>query len=258
MTETPVGLVVDGIHRSYGRHIALHDVSFQIAPGELACLIGPNGAGKSTLMRILAGHQIPDAGEVHIRGARVACPNADEATLAAARAHVALTPQELDLFDHLTAEETLDTVCRLRGVDASEISDRVQIWIDALLLRGTTLRLVRELSGGQKRKVAIAATLISDPDVAVLDESFTGLDPESVAAVEQRLRSYCAAGGIVLLSSHVLDLVHRLADRIVTLRAGSLREVLSRDQINDLVPSRFQHLGEYYLDRVGETARGDG
>lgn len=259
MTSSPPsapsrGLVARGIARGYGARLALDDVNLTIVPGTLACLIGPNGAGKSTLLRILAGLQLPDAGEVHLDGVRVNAPDAPDEVLLHARRTIALTPQELDLMEHLTPQETLRTVCRLRGVPDDESGPSIERWMTELLLDETRLRMVRELSGGQKRKVAIAATLITNPRVALLDESFTGLDPESVAAVERALRSFCDEGGIVLLSSHVLDLVLRLADQLILLTPRRVHEVLDRPTLHNLIPSTYPHLGAYYLDRV-EQAR---
>ena len=209
--EHPVLLEARCVEKHYGRHRVLVDASLDLKPGELSALIGPNGAGKSTLLRILAGLQRPSGGEVlwwDAGGQRREDP----------RGHVVLTPQELSLPEWLTAEEALLMVTALRGRPDAPERVRARLEHDGLLeVRG---RLLRHLSGGTKRKVAVSMALLSGAPVILQDESFTGLDPHAVERLERDLRAHCDAGGSVLLVSHAMDVVERIADRLYLLHHG--------------------------------------
>jgi ABC-2 type transport system ATP-binding protein len=197
-------LEVDDLVKRYGRFAAVDGMSFAAPTGQLVCLLGPNGAGKSTTMRTIAGLQLCDGGRIVVGGKDVSSDPL------AARKLVGITPQDVALFDHLTVRETLDVVAELRGIEAGEASRRADHWIEATMLSHAKDRLARELSGGMKRKLGVACAMIHQPPVVILDESFVGLDPESVEAIRLELRRYCDGGGTVLLSSHQLELVRKV------------------------------------------------
>mgnify|MGYP000901283546 CR=1 FL=1 len=204
-------LRVVALSKSYARHAAVSDLSFSVRAGELACLIGPNGAGKSTTMRILGGLQLADSGHFSVAGERVESP-------ARAKQLCGLTPQDVAMFDHLTGAETLALVGAIRAVpDAERAADE---WLRTFELDAARHRLVRQYSGGMKRKLAVACAMLHRPPLVLLDESFVGLDPESTQALQQALRRYCDEGGAVVLSSHILDMVQTIADRVIVMRAG--------------------------------------
>ncbi len=215
--------------------------------GQLVALSGPNGAGKSTTMRIVAGLQLQDEGRIVIAGADVT----DDP--GARKARVGLTPQDVALFEHLSAAETLRLVCAVRGVPEGEIEERVGRWLDIARLADRRGRMVAEFSGGMKRKLAVAAALVADPPLAILDESFTGLDAESTRALVDALRGDVDAGGAVLLSSHRLELVERIADRVVMLVDGRLRADWSRAELDALIPSQVPSLVDLYLAQSGSA-----
>lgn len=237
-------LRVEALVKSYGSHRAVDGLSFGVRRGELACFIGPNGAGKSTSMRTIAGLQVRDEGELEIGGEVVR-------SAADAKRLCALTPQELSLFDHLTGTETLRFVGELRGVSGADLDGRMERWWEVTGLGRAADRLVREYSGGMKRKLAVACALISEPALVLLDESFTGLDPESTRSLQRELRSYCDRGGAVLLSSHILDMVQSIADRVVIVSSGRCVADLDRAALAAEIPGRYPDLTELYLDRTG-------
>ena len=237
-------LRVTSLCRSYGRHLAEDHLSFEVQRGELACLLGPNGAGKSTAMRILAGLQAPDTGEVEVDGTKL---TEDPDGL---RWKSALTPQELSMFEFLTARESLEVSARLRNVDEREVARRVERWLDISGLSGLTDRVVRDFSGGMRRKLAVACTMIAEPPLVLLDESFTGLDPESTWKLRAELRRYCQGGGTILLSSHVLDMVQAIADRIIFVARGRHVRVMTRQEMLALIPSQFPSLMELYMHTI--------
>jgi ABC-2 type transport system ATP-binding protein len=240
-------LRVTSLCRSYGRHLAVDNLSFEVERGELACLLGPNGAGKSTTMRILAGLQVPDTGEVEIDGTTL---STDPGGI---RWKAALTPQELSMFEFLTARESLEVSARLRNVSETEVSQRVERWLDLSGLSGLPDRIVRDFSGGMRRKLAVACTMIAEPPLILLDESFTGLDPESTWKLRAELRRYCQGGGTILLSSHVLDMVQAIADRIIFVARGRQVRVMTRQEMLNLIPSQFPSLMELYMHTIHDV-----
>lgn len=231
-------LDVRSLKKAYGAHTVLHDVSFSLHPGELVAFLGRNGAGKSTTMRIVAGLQVPDAGDV-LRS------QGESGAL-----RVGLTPQELDLPPHLSVDECLDLAASLEGWDDEAVQRAMDTGLEHSGLRGMRGRLVRELSGGMKRRLGIALALLPQPELLLLDESFTGLDPESVLHVEGLLRAHQAKGGAILLSSHVLDHVQRIADRVLILHGGRIVENLDRESLADLIPTEFPSLHALYLEKT--------
>ena len=205
--STPI-LSVTTVAKRFGRTIAVHDVSFEIQPGELVGLVGPNGAGKSTTIKMLSGQLLPDVGRIVVGGIDVATyPNG-------ARAKIGYVPEEPKLYEYLTAREMVAFVAEISGggdVDAA---------LDLAGLGADADRLIREYSQGMRRRTALAAALVARPPLLVLDEALNGLDPPSAARVTRALQGACAGGQAVLLSTHVFDTLERIADLVVMLGAG--------------------------------------
>ncbi len=201
-------IVAEGLRKCFGRVTALDGVSIRVAPGERVALLGHNGAGKSTLMKLLGGHLLPGEGSVHIAGASVAdAPDA-------ARRALGYVPEEPECWGYLSARETLEYVVAVRG------GGDIEAALALIGLGADADRLVREYSQGMRRKVAIAAALVANPPALVFDEALNGLDPPSTLAIAEELRRRADAGTAVLVSTHVIDLVPRIATRVVVLRAG--------------------------------------
>ena len=239
-------LEVDKLVKSYGRLKALDGMSLTVPAGCLAALVGPNGAGKSTMMRTIAGLLLPDEGRILVAGVDVTEDSG------AAKRLVGLTPQELAMFDYLTAEETLRFVGDIHGVEPEVLEARIVRWLALTNLSDKRGRLVREFSGGMKRKLAVAAALVPEPPLVLLDESFAGLDPESTYALREELRSYCDRGGAVLLSSHVLDMVQGIADQVTLIVGGQHLETLDRAALDATIGAEFESLLDWYLVRTGK------
>ncbi len=215
MSDSPPILVhAEGLGRDFGAVTAVAEVSFALRAGELVGLVGPNGAGKSTTLKLLTGALLPTRGRVLIDGIEVAAdPNG-------ARARMGIVPEEPALYEYLSAREMIAFAARLRGASPDDIDE-------ALALTGLgddADRLIREYSQGMRRKTALAAAMVAKPKVLVLDEALNGLDPPSAARVVRALRAACDAGATVLLSTHVLDTLERVADRIVMIRDGRVQE----------------------------------
>lgn len=238
-------LRITGLHRRYGRRRAVDGLELTLPAGELVCLIGPNGAGKTTTLRLIAGHQMPDEGQIAIDGVDI---TGDPDT---ARAVCALTPQDLALHQHLTPEETLQLHGQLRGLQGDDLTDRINRWLAAAHLEDVRHRYVRELSGGMKRKLAMGCALLAPLPLVLLDEAFVGLDPESTRSLERELVRARSAGTTILLSSHLLDMVHRIADRVVMMRAGRVQAHWDRPQLDAALAAHGGDLTDLYLDQLG-------
>jgi ABC-type multidrug transport system ATPase subunit len=199
---------LQGLVKTYGRLRAVDGVSFSVAPGEFVGLVGPNGAGKSTTIKIMTGQLMPTDGVVRVGGHDVVQDPAQ------ARSAIGYVPEFPQLYDYLSAREMIQFVIELRG--GGELD-----WALEVAGLGTHAdRLIREYSQGMRRKTALACALVSRPPVLVLDEALNGLDPSSAARVIGVLDELRHAGAAVVLSTHVLDTLEKVADRIVLLVDG--------------------------------------
>ena len=197
--------------RRFGDRVAVEDVTFEIARGEIFALLGPNGAGKTTTLRMLAGLIEPSAGEVHLDRERIARGNA-----ARLRARVGFLTEAPGLWDRLTVRENLRTYARLHGLPAADaVVDRS---LDTFGLRDRGGEPAAVLSKGLKQRVALARTLLHNPDIVLLDEPTSGLDPESARDVREMIVALRDQHRAVLLSTHNLDEVERIATRVAVLR----------------------------------------
>ncbi len=201
---------VQGLTKAYGQLKAVDGVSFTVEPGEFVGLVGPNGAGKSTTIKILTGQLLPTGGEVVVSGVDVV------ADPAGARAAVGYVPEFPDLYEYLSAREMITFVTQLRGGGDLDWA------LEVAGLGPHADRLIREYSQGMRRKTALACALVSRPPVLVLDEALNGLDPSSAARVVSVLDELRKAGTAVLLSTHVLDTLEKVADRIVLMMDGTV------------------------------------
>lgn len=224
-----------GVRKVYGRTVAVDRIDLTIGAGELVGLIGHNGAGKSTVLKMLAGQLLPTEGTVRVGGVDV------RADPAGARHTLGFVPEEPALYDYLTAREFLELVVSLRGRGDIEA---------ALAMTGLgddADRLIREYSQGMRRKTALAAAVVAEPPVVVLDEALNGLDPPSAARVKSALRALCDRGITVLLSTHILETIERVADRVVMLAAG---RVVADERAADIGSDGLERL---FLQRIAET-----
>jgi ABC-type multidrug transport system ATPase subunit len=199
-----------GVRRRFGARLVVDDVSLTMAGGQIVGLVGHNGAGKSTLMRMLAARLLPSDGQVRVGGVD---PGVDPD---GARRQLGIVPEEPDLWEYLTARETMELVVEVRGTgsvdDALAIAD----------LGPDADRPVRTYSQGMRRKTAIAAAMAAQPRILVLDEALNGLDPAASLRIRGLLRAHADAGGLVLLSTHVLETLEGWADRVLVMKAGRI------------------------------------
>jgi ABC-2 type transport system ATP-binding protein len=206
-------LELDGITRRYGDRVALDGLSFSVGEGQLFGFVGPNGAGKTTAMRIVLGVLRPDAGEVRWRGEPVG---------AAVRRRFGYMPEERGLYPKMRVRAQLVYLARLHGLSDADAAGAADRWIDRLGLTERAGERVEKLSLGNQQRVQLAAALVHGPDVLVLDEPFSGLDPVGVDVMSGVLGEEAARGVPVLFSSHQLELVERLCEAVAIVKDGRL------------------------------------
>ncbi|MFP5068357.1 ABC transporter ATP-binding protein [Pseudonocardia nantongensis] len=209
-------LEIDSLAKRYGTAVALHDVSFDVRPGEIFGFVGSNGAGKTTTMRIALGVLAADAGEVRLGGRPVDLD---------VRATIGYMPEERGLYPKMKIGEQLSYLAELHGVRRADARCAAARWAERLGIGSRLASTVDALSLGNQQRVQLAAALVHDPAVLVLDEPFSGLDPVAVDVMSEVLREKARAGVPVLFSSHQLDLVQRLCDRVGIIVAGRMRTV---------------------------------
>ncbi|RBY75274.1 ABC transporter ATP-binding protein [Geodermatophilus sp. TF02-6] len=206
-------LEFDGLYKTYGERRVLDGVSFAVAPSSMFGFCGANGAGKTTTMRIAMGLARADAGEVRWRGSPLD---------AAVRRRVGYMPEERGLYPKMRVGEQLTYFARLHGLDAAAAAHAAEHWADRLGLAARRGDRVEKLSLGNQQRVQLAAALVSRPEVLILDEPFSGLDPVGVDTLAEALLEQVRGGVPVVFSSHQLDLVERLCDSVGILARGHM------------------------------------
>jgi ABC-2 type transport system ATP-binding protein len=213
-------LQLRGITKSYGSRRVLDDVAFDVAPGRLTGFVGGNGAGKTTTMRIMLGVLGRDSGEVTLNGAPVTTAD---------RRRFGYMPEERGLYPKMKVLEHIVYLARLHGFSKADATTRATALLKELGLGERLNDNVETLSLGNQQRAQIAAALVHDPEVLILDEPFSGLDPLAVDVVADVLQSRAARGVSVLFSSHQLDVVERLCDDLVIIAGGTIRAAGTRE-----------------------------
>src|SRR5919197_4933111 len=207
-----MALTVEHLRRVYGSFVAVDDLSFEVAAGEIVGLIGPNGAGKTTTLRSLAGILRPTSGRVRIDGYDLATDPLE------AKRRLAFMPDEPHLFEYLTVEEHLRLIARLYSV--TNFEERARSLIEELELNGKEQSLPGELSRGMRQKVVIACGLVRNATTLLFDEPLTGLDPIGIRRMRETIVARARSGAAVLLSSHLLHLVEEICSRVIIMAGG--------------------------------------
>jgi len=214
MTLDPAPLRVAGLTRSYGEVRAVDALDLDVRAGEIVGFLGPNGAGKTTTLRMCSGLLRPDAGEIWIAG------HALHAEPRKAKARLGFVPDRPFLYERLTALEFLDFIGALYEVPASLAAERARMLLERLALDREADHLIETYSLGMRQKAAVAAALLHEPPLLLLDEPLQGLDPKGARALKDLLRERATAGCGVLVSTHLLEVAERLCDRVVILHRG--------------------------------------
>ena len=215
---------VSHLTKQYGNHLAVDDVSFTVADGQICGLLGPNGAGKSTIMNILTGYLSATSGQVTVAGHPL--PEAADA----AKACVGYLPEQPPLYPEMTVQEYLTFAAELKGVKKAERKEQVCRVARRTGLEAVLPRLIRSLSKGYKQRVGIAQALLGSPRLIILDEPTVGLDPAQVIEIRKLIRELGRAH-TVILSSHILSEVQAVCQQILILSKGHLAAAGSLEEL---------------------------
>ncbi|MDZ7677356.1 MAG: ATP-binding cassette domain-containing protein [Acidimicrobiales bacterium] len=239
---------MDAVSVRLGGRQVLDDVTFKVPPGRVVGLLGPNGAGKTTSMRVMLGVIAPDEGHVSWNG--------QEAT-PAGRDRWGYMTQERGLYVKMRARDQLIYMGRLKGLSKADAATRTDELLAALNLSDRADDKIERLSGGMQQRIQLAASLVHDPDVLVLDEPFSGLDPTAVDELTEVIRKQASGGRTVVFSSHQLDLVEDICESIILINEGT---VVLDGELRTLKQQSDDRILRLSLDAVdpGWTQRLDG
>lgn len=226
-------LELKGVTKKYGYFRAVDGVSFKVKPGEAVGYLGPNGAGKSTTIKMLAGLLEPTEGEILYNGRNV------WKNLVWFKERVGYVPEEPAIYSHLSAYDYLLMVGRLRRIEESVLKKKIMGFMEIFDLAGDMHSEIASFSKGMVQKVLISATLLHDPEVLLLDEPLSGLDVTTALVVRELVRRLSGEGKIVIYSSHILEIVEKVASRVIILFQGKVQADDSVEKLRDLmkVPS---------------------
>ena len=246
-TGSAAACEIIGLHKRFGRTTAVDGLDLRVPPGVLYAFLGPNGAGKTTSLRMLAGLLKPDLGTVRINGHDV---HVDPAR---AKQGLAYIPDDPALYAKLTPIEFLEYTAALWSVPRAQARSRAETLITRLGLSTRAADRIESFSRGMKQKVALASALVHQPSLLMLDEPLTGLDAAAARLVKDMLLEFVAAGGTVLLTTHILEVAERLAQRIGIIARGKLLAEGSLEQLRAHAGMPGATLEDVFLALVGST-----
>ena len=213
------------VRKSYGNFVAVDDLSFSVAPGQIFGLLGPNGAGKTSTIRMMIGILLPDSGDVRMFG---------EAFRREHLERIGYLPEERGLYKKMTVKDHLMLLGQLHGLQRAEAEKRAIRWCERLEIAAWLPKKVEELSKGMQQKIQFAAALLHDPEFIIMDEPFSGLDPVNTKVLKDVILELKQAGKSIIFSTHQMEQVERLCDAILLINHGkdvlhgNLKEVKSR------------------------------
>jgi|ERR1700683_3545592 len=237
-------LEIDALVKRFGQVVAVDGISLELRSGECLGLLGPNGAGKSTLIRAIVGRVIPDSGRVAVFGAAADSP--------AARAEMGWVPQDLALYPRLTAKENLRSFGRYYGLTGKKLDEAVAWCLDWAALQDRAGELTRNLSGGMKRRLNMAAGLIHQPHLVLMDEPTVGVDPQSRNRIFEMIEALRAQGMTIVYTTHYMEEAERLCDRIAIVDHG---RIIALDTKEALIHNSFASRSQVVARLDGPAGR---
>jgi len=243
MDDTKPTLVLEHVTKRYGEFTAVNDLSLQVRPGRVFGLIGPNGAGKTTTIRMIVNIIIPDSGSIALFGQQMTSALQDR---------IGYLPEERGLYKKMKIGEQLRFFAELKGLRGKEADERIDNWLRKLQLSDWKEKRTKELSKGMQQKVQFITAVIHNPDLVILDEPFSGLDPVNVDLMKETILEQKAAGKTIILSTHQMEIAEKLCDDVCMINRadkvldGRLREI-RRSFSRNAVALQFQG-GDHLLN----------
>ena len=219
---------------------AVYDANLEIEGGQIFGFLGPNGAGKSTIIKSIVGIQTITSGSIEVSGYDV------EKQAVGAKMQIGFVPDHYALYENLTGREYINYIADLYRVDKKDRDERIRSYVERFRLEAAIDNPMKTYSHGMKQKITIMSALVHDPKVWILDEPLTGLDPESIFQVKECMKEHAAKGNIVFFSSHIIDVVERICDRIAIIRKG---QILTTKSIKELEEMGVQ-LEDFYMSTI--------
>lgn len=208
-----MSIKVDQVTKIYGAQRAVDQISFEVKQGEIVGFLGPNGAGKSTTMKMITGYLTPDSGKIEVGGVPV------EGEGTATKKKIGYLPELNPLYQDMFVREYLEFIAGMQGIKAPK--QRIEAVIDLTGLTPESGKLIEQLSKGYKQRVGLAAALLHDPEVLILDEPTTGLDPNQIIEIREVIRKL-GENKTILFSTHILQEVEALCDRVIIINKGKI------------------------------------
>jgi len=236
MEDAKPTLVLEHVSKSFGEFAAVSDLSLQVRPGRVFGLIGPNGAGKTTTIRMIVNITVPDSGRVELFGQTMSTALQDR---------IGYLPEERGLYKRMKIGEQLRFFAELKDLRGAEAEKRIDAWLRKLDLSSWKEKRTKELSKGMQQKVQFITAVIHDPDLVILDEPFSGLDPVNVELMRETILEQKAAGKTIILSTHQMEIAEKLCDDVCMINRsrkvldGKLREI-RRSFSRNAVALQFQ------------------
>lgn len=221
-------ITAQDLQKSFGETKAVDAVSFSVRKGELCGLLGPNGAGKSTIFKMLMGLLKPDAGLFRIGEKTILYSDTEY------KSKVGYAPESPVFYEYLTGQQFLEFIAAAKAIPIEKRQADIDHWLAFFDLRTKSDELVNNYSQGMRRKLSLSAAFLGKPEILILDEATNGLDPESSYKAKKYFREFCSNGGTILFSTHIIEIVEHLCDRIIILHKGKKLKELERNDWQDL------------------------
>jgi len=232
---------VTNLTKCFGENVAVDHINFEVRRGECLGILGPNGAGKTTTMRMLIGAALPTEGSISALGYDI------PRQASAMRQKVGVVPQQDNLDPHFTVVENLRVFASFFGLRGPKLEERIQSLLEFAALTNKANSRVSELSGGMQRRLTLARALVNEPELLMLDEPSTGLDPQARHVIWGRLRELRKAGTTLILTTHYLEEAERLCDRLLIIDHG---KILEEGTPKELIK---KHIDPFVLEIHGDT-----
>ncbi|CAN5494597.1 ATP-binding cassette domain-containing protein [soil metagenome] len=222
MSEQNITLRVEDVTKRYGDFTAVEDLSFEVKAGRVFGFLGPNGAGKTTTIRMIVGITIPDEGTIELFGERISNETQNR---------IGYLPEERGLYKKMKVQDQLRYFAALKGVSQTEADKRIDYWLERMKLADWKKKKTTDLSKGMSQKIQFISTVLHNPDLLILDEPFSGLDPVNVEFMIEVVAELKAQGKTIIFSTHLMETAERLCDDIILINksrkviGGTLREV---------------------------------